>query len=125
MSKENESRLTSDGLSRNLGGEYAQEHGYGDAETYSDGSPKHVEDDRFHVHADGASTEDATTDPLDATDATDASGGENAGITTGTTGQDGESAEPNEERTEQLEQDAFGESGSGKSDPGAFTQAPG
>lgn len=108
MSKENESRLTSDGLSRNLGGEYAQEHGYGDAETYSDGSPKHVEDDRFHVHTEqGASTGDAV------------------GTTTGTTGEDGESAEPDEERTEQLEQEAFGESGSGKSAPGAFTQAPG
>ncbi|GGC81379.1 hypothetical protein GCM10011512_05080 [Tersicoccus solisilvae] len=101
MSKENEARLSADGLSRNLGGEYAQEHGYGDADTYSDGSEKHLPAEPLHAHG--------HDEPRD---------------TTGR-GPDTESAEPNEDRTEHLEEAAFGERGSGKTDPGAFTQAPG
>ncbi|MEH0108511.1 hypothetical protein V6N00_02120 [Tersicoccus sp. MR15.9] len=120
MSRESESRLTADGLSRNLGGEYAQEHGYGDAESYSDGSAKHVDDDHFHVHDEAAAPSEDTAADGTASESNAGTPGER-----GTTAQDDESAEPNEGRTEQLEQEAYGESGSGKSDPGAFTQAPG
>ncbi|OMH26992.1 hypothetical protein BKD30_04425 [Tersicoccus phoenicis] len=105
MTRESEARLSADGLSRNLGGEYAQEHGYGDAENYSDGSPKHVPEPPLHGHHD----EDAGAPGADA----------------GRTGGHTESAEPSEERTEELEQEAYGERGSGKTDPADYTQAPG
>ena len=102
MTKESEARLTEDGLSRNLGGEYAQEHGYGDAETYSDGSPKHLPDTPLRAHeeaADEQAERDAQRAPETVQDL-------------------------DEGRAEQLEKEAFGERGS-DDEPARYTQAPG